>query len=72
MKDCDLQQFQREIDDIVPAEWKRYLQSGMALGEAEGALVRKRLPALQRYEEAFDKVLAEIKQTEVSVRPARR
>ena len=70
MKDCDLQQFQREIDDIVPAEWKRYLQSGMALGEAEGALVRKRLPALQRYEEAFDKVLAEIKQTEVSARPA--
>ncbi len=62
--------FQREIDDITPADWSPYYKAGSSLDAATGARVRARLPALQRYEDAFDKVVAEIKATEVTDRPA--
>ena len=62
--------FQREIDDITPADWGPYYKSGLELNPDEGAAIRARLPALQRYEDAFDKVLAEIGQTEVTGHPA--
>ena len=62
--------FQREIDAVTPQAWRDYYKSGLALDETEGARIRAELPALQRYENAFDKVLAEIDQTEVTGRPA--
>ena len=68
--DLDREKFQREIDDVVPAEWNRYYKSGLSLDEVYGEAVRRRLPALRRYEDAFDKVLEEIRQTEVTTRPA--
>ena len=67
---ADLASFQREIDDITPMEWWNYSLKGTSLGEKEGAAIRARLPALQRYEDAFDKVLAEIERTKVTGRPA--
>ena len=63
-------EFQREIDDVTPQAWNPYYLSGTALDEAEGARIRAELPALQRYENAFDKVLAEIESVEVKDRPA--
>ena len=68
--EVDRAKFQREIDDITPQEWCRYYTRGVTLGEDEGAAIRARLPALQRYEDAFDKVLAEVERTKVSGRPA--
>ncbi len=62
--------FQREIDCVTPADWVGYYKSGLTLDDAEGAEIRERLPALQRYEDAFDKVLSEIDRTEVATRPA--
>ena len=62
--------FQREIDAVTPQAWGGYCRSGLSLDEAEGARIRAELPALQRYEDAFDRVLAEIDQTEVTGRPA--
>ena len=62
--------FQREIDDITPADWSPYYKAGSSLDAETGARLRERLPALQRYEDAFDKVVAEIKATEVTDRPA--
>ena len=67
---ADLASFQREIDDITPMEWWNYSLKGTSLGEKEGAAIRARLPALQRYEDAFDKVLAEIESVKVTGRPA--
>jgi ribosomal protein L17 len=51
-------------------EWWNYSLKGTSLGEEEGAAIRARLPALQRYEDAFDKVLAEIESVKVTGRPA--
>ena len=62
--------FQREIDDITPADWGPYYKSGLELNPDEGAAIRARLPALQRYEDAFDRVLAEVERTQVADRPA--
>ncbi len=62
--------FQREIDAVTPQAWAAYDKCGLSLDEATGARMRAELPALQRYEDAFDKVLAEIGNTEVTGRPA--
>ncbi len=62
--------FQREIDAITPADWSAYYRQGCALNPVEGARTRARLPVLQRYEDAFDKVLAEIRTTDATKRPA--
>ena len=66
----DRAKFQREIDAITPQAWGNYYKAGLALDEAEGARIRTELPALQRYEDAFDKVLAGIAVAEVTGRPA--
>ena len=62
--------FQREIDDVTPTDWNPYYKSGLELNPDEGAAIRARFPALQRYEDAFDKVLAEVERTQVVDRPA--
>ena len=66
----DRDAFQREIDQITPAVWADYYLKGTDLDPDEGARVRTQYPALRRYEDAFDKVVAEIKSTEVTGRPA--
>ena len=40
--------FQREIDDITPADWNPYYKSGLELNPDEGAAIRAKFPALQR------------------------
>lgn len=62
--------FQREIDEIDPSVWASYYKAGSQLDTEMGAQLRTRLPALQRYEDAFDRVVAEIKSTEVADKPA--
>jgi len=63
-------EFQREIDDITPAVWGGYYLRGTDIAPEEVSAVRAKYPALGRYEDAFDKVLAEVKATEVTDRPA--
>ena len=65
-----MSEFQREIDAITPAAWSRYYLPGMSLDPVEGARMRKELPALQRYEDAFDRILAEVKSVQVTDVPA--
>ena len=62
--------FQREIDAVTPQAWWSYDKCGMSLDEALGSRMRAELPALQRYENAFDKVLAEIDAADASAHPA--
>lgn len=62
--------FQREIDAVTPQAWGSYDKCGMSLDEAFGSHMRSELPALQRYENAFDKVLAEIEAADASAHPA--
>ena len=56
--------FQREIDEIDPSVWASYYKAGSRLDAEMGAQLRTRLPALQRYEDAFDRVVAERNKTE--------
>ena len=62
--------FQREIDDITPSVWGNYYLRGTDVPADEVAATRAKYPALGRYEDAFDKVVAEIRSTEVKDRPA--
>ncbi len=62
--------FQRQIDEIAPAEWMAYCRAGSALDPEEGERTRARFPVLRRYEDAFDKVFAEIRTTDATKRPA--
>lgn len=63
-------EFQREIDQVTPDAWKRYYLRGLEVPAEEVAATRAQLPALGRYEDAFDKVVAEARSTEVTGRPA--
>ena len=56
----DYKELQREIDDVSPAQFDDYLKGGQTVDK----------PALQRLDEAFEKVLAEIKSTSVTGAPA--
>ena len=62
--------FQREIDGITPSVWGKYYQRGTNVPADEVAAMRAKYPALGRYEDAFDKVVAAVKATEVKDRPA--
>ena len=62
--------FQREIDDITPGVWSAYYKRGTEMPPEEVAEMRSKYAALGRYEDAFDKVLSEIKSTVVTDRPA--
>ena len=56
----DYEKLQREIDDVSPVQFADYLKGGQTANR----------PALQRLDEAFEKVLAEIKSTSVTSSPA--
>ena len=57
--------FQREIDEITPQDFRDYLTD-----EAWDRFGLAKKPAFRRLDEAFDKVLAEVKTTVVTDRPA--
>jgi len=63
-------EFQREIDDITPDTWDGYYLRGSDMSPEEVSATRAKYPALGRYEDAFDKVVSEVKATEVTDRPA--
>ena len=63
-------EFQREIDAITPGVWNDYYKRGTDIAPEEVAAMRAKYPALGRYEDAFEKVLAEVKSTVVTGRPA--
>ena len=63
-------EFQREIDVITPGVWSDYYKRGTDIPSDEVAAMRAKYAALGRYEDAFEKVLAEVKSTEVTGRPA--
>ena len=61
--------FQREIDDVTQKAWRNHMAKADIQADKLAA-IRARLPALGRFEDAFDKVVAEVKSTEVADKPA--
>ena len=64
-KGQDLQTRQAEIDKVSAPDFVDYWKSGLSATPAQLAALRRRLPALGRLEEAFDKVFREAKETVV-------
>lgn len=62
--------FQREIDLVTPDVWSAYYKRGTDITPEEVAEMRSKYAALGRYEDAFEKVLSEVKSTVVTGRPA--
>ena len=66
----DRDAFQREIDAITPKTWDDYYTKGTDATPDDVTRTCAEFPALGRYEDAFDKVVAEIKSVKVTGRPA--
>ncbi len=59
--ETDYARLQREVDDVTPQDYKAYMAGG------ETSALK---PALARLDRAFDKVLADVRETVVTERPA--
>ena len=66
----DLAAFQKELDAITPDDYKAFQLPGMELPDADRLAAYAAHPGLKRYDEAFDKVFAEIQSTAVTDKPA--
>ena len=66
----DLKDFQKELDAITPEDYKAFQLPGMELSDADKLAAYTARPGLKRYDEAFDKVFAEIQSTTVTDKPA--
>lgn len=66
----DLNAFQSELDAITPADYTAFQLPGMELPDAERLAAYAAYPGLKRYDEAFDKIFAEIQSTSVTDKPA--
>ena len=67
---ADLDAFQKELDAITPADYKAFQLPGMELPDADRLAAYAARPGLKRYDEAFDKVFAEVQSTTVTDKPA--
>ena len=61
----ELQIRQREIDLVSPQDYSDYWRSGLDADPAKLEATLRRLPALRRLDDAFDKVFREVKETVV-------
>ena len=66
----DLDTFQKELDAITPKDYSAFQLPGMELPDADRLAAYAAFPGLKRYDEAFDKVFAEIQSTAVTDKPA--
>ena len=66
----DLEVFQKELDAITPKDYTAFQLPGMELTDADRLAAYAAFPGLKRYDEAFDKVFAEIQATTVTDKPA--
>ena len=66
----DLAAFQKELDAITPGDYKAFQLPGTELPDADRLAAYAARPGLKRYDEAFDKVFAEIQSTTVTDKPA--
>ena len=67
---ADLATFQKELDAITPKDYTAFQLQGMELSDADRLAAYAAFPGLKRYDEAFDKVFAEIQSTAVTDKPA--
>ena len=67
---ADLEAFQKELDAITPKDYTNFQLPGMELPDADRLAAYAAFPGLKRYDEAFDKVFAEIQATTVTDKPA--
>ena len=67
---ADLATFQKELDAITPKDYTAFQLPGMELPDADRLAAYAAFPGLKRYDEAFDKVFAEIQSTAVTDKPA--
>ena len=66
----DLDTFQKELDAITPKDYSAFQLPGMDLPDADRLAAYAAFPGLKRYDEAFDKIFAEIQSTAVTDKPA--
>ena len=69
-EEADLATFQKELDAITPKDYTAFQLQGMELSDADRLAAYAAFPGLKRYDEAFDKVFAEIQSTAVTDKPA--
>ena len=69
-EEADLATFQKELDAITPKDYTAFQLQGMELPDADRLAAYAAFPGLKRYDEAFDKVFAEIQSTAVTDKPA--
>ena len=69
-EEADLATFQKELDAITPKDYTAFQLPGMELPDADRLAAYAAFPGLKRYDEAFDKVFAEIQSTAVTDKPA--
>ena len=69
-EEADLAAFQKELDAITPKDYTSFQLPGMELPDADRLAAYAAFPDLKRYDEAFDKVFAEIQSTAVTDKPA--
>ena len=63
-------EYQKDIDAIAPYDYETFRALGPNISERTRQAAYAAHPALRRYDEGFDKVLAEVKEAEVKDRPA--
>ena len=63
---AELETRQREIDAVAPKDFAEYVQSGPDTPPERLAETMRRFPALARLEDAFEKVLREVRATNVT------
>ncbi|MBR1589172.1 MAG: MBL fold metallo-hydrolase [Kiritimatiellae bacterium] len=66
----DLDAFQKELDAITPKDYTAFQLPGMELPDADRLAAYAALPGLKRYDEAFDKIFAELQSATVTDKPA--
>ena len=66
----DLDAFQKELDAITPKDYTSFQLPGMELPDADRLAAYAAFPGLKRYDEAFDKIFAEIQSATVTDKPA--
>lgn len=65
----ELAAFQKDVDDTTPYDYMAFRAAGLGLTENQRRAAFAAHPGLRRYDEAFDKVLAEVQEAVVTDRP---
>ena len=66
----DTASFQRDVDALLPDDYKSFLAAGLGLSDAAREAAFAAHPGLRRYDEAFDRMFDAIARVRVTDRPA--